>query len=94
MVKNEQVAIAKSGIDRIEARPPAKKGGGKKVVSETHLDDPAKPSTGDGPQGPVARPQLGAPGTPHYSSSGGIVFSDDREFSTVYRRSSGAPISR
>lgn len=89
IVKNEQVAIPKAGIDRIEARPPAKKGG-KKVVQETHVDDPAKPSTDAGPHGPTAGPQS-APGTPGYSSTTSIAFADNGEFSTVYRRASGAP---
>ena len=91
IVKKEQVAIAKSGIDRIEARPPAKKGG-KKVVSETHMDDPAKPSMDAGPHGPTAGPGRDAPGAPGYSSSTNMVFGGDKgEFTIVYRRASGAP---
>ena len=89
VVKNSQVAIAKGSIERIEARPPAKKGG-KKFVSDTHFDDPAKPSTDAGPHGPTAGPQS-APGTPSYSSSTSISSGDDREFTTVYRRASGSP---
>jgi hypothetical protein len=92
IVKNAQISIPKEGIDRIEARPPAKKGG-KKVVRETRVDDPAKPSTDAGPHGPTAGPQS-APGTPNYSSSTSLMYGDNGEFSTVYRRASGAPAQK
>ncbi len=90
IVKNEQVALTKDGIDLIEARPPAKKGAKRKLVQELHVDDPAKPGTDAGPHGPTAGPQ-GTPGAPSYSSTTSIVSGDSREFSTVYRRVSGAP---
>lgn len=93
VVKNEQVAIPKENIDRIESRPPAKKGG-KKLVSETHVDDPAKPSADAGPHGPTAGPQRGAPGAQGYSSSASVSSADKGEFSTVYRRASGAPSNK
>jgi hypothetical protein len=88
VVKNEQVAIPKESIDRIDARPPAKKGG-KKVVGQAHVDDPAKPPTDAGPHGPTAGPQSGPPG-PNFSSTTGFG-SGGAEFATVYRRASGAP---
>jgi hypothetical protein len=92
VVKNEQIAIPKEGIDRIDARPPAKKGG-KKMVSETHVDDPAKPSTDAGPHGPTAGPERNSPGSPNYSSTTSFS-SGGGEFSTVYRRASGAPAQK
>ena len=91
LVKNEQVAIAKEGIDRVEARPPAKKGG-KKVIQETRVDDPARPSTDVGPHGPTAGLQRDVPGPSGYSSSTSVVYGDKGEFSTVYRRAAGAPM--
>jgi hypothetical protein len=91
VVKNEQVAIPKESIDRIDARPPAKKGG-KKVVSETRVDDPAKPGTDAGPHGPTAGPQNGPPG-PNFSSTTSFG-SSGGEFATVYRRASGAPAQK
>ncbi len=93
VIKNEQVAIPKGEIDRIEARPPVKKGG-KKVVQETHTDDPAKPSFDAGPHGPTAGPQRGVPGTLGYSSTTTMSSADKGEFSTVYRRVSGAPAEK
>ncbi len=90
VVKKEQVAIPKGEIDRIEARPPAKKGG-RKLIQETRVDDPAKPSADAGPHGPTAGPQSGVPGTPGYSSTTSVSSGDKGEFSTVYRRVSGAP---
>ena len=88
IVKNEQVAISKDAIDRIEARPPAKKGE-KKLVQSTRVNDPAQPSADAGPHGPTAGPQLGGPGTPSYSSSASVVYGDKGDFVTVYRRASG-----
>ena len=93
IVKNEQVSITKEVIDRIEARPPLKKGG-KKVVRETRVDDPAMPSSDAGPHGPTAGPQRGAPGAPNYSSSTSILYGDNRDYSTVYRRASRAPAQK
>lgn len=93
VVKNEQVAIPKGEIDRIEARPPAKKGG-KRVVHETRVDAPAKPSTDAGPHGPTAGPQRSVPGTPGYSTTTSISSGDKGEFSTIYRRASGAPTEK
>jgi hypothetical protein len=90
LVKNEQVALPKEGIDRIEARPLVKKSR-KTVVRETHLDDPAKSSTDAGPHGPTAGPQRNTPGTPGYSSSASVIYGDKGDFSIVYRRASGAP---
>ena len=90
VVKNEQVAIPKENIDRIESRPPAKKGG-KKLVSETHVDDPAKPSADHG----GLECLIGvAPGAQGYSSTASVSSADKGEFSTVYRRASGAPSNK
>jgi hypothetical protein len=91
IVKNEQVAISKDVIDRIDARPPAKKGAKRKVVQSTRVDDPAQPSSDAGPHGPTAGSQLGTSGTPGYSSSTSVVYGGDGDFNTVYRRASGAP---
>ncbi len=91
IVKNEQVAIPKDGIDQIDARPPAKKGVKKgKLVQETHALDPAQPSTDAGPHGPTAGPQQ-TPGSGNYSSSASYALGDNRDYSTVYRRTSGVP---
>lgn len=86
VVKNEQVSIPKDDIDRIEARPPVKKAG-KKMVSETHVDDPAQPSTDPGPR-------RSAPGSSSYSTTTSISSGDKGEFSTVYRRVAGAPAGK
>lgn len=93
IVKNEQIAIPKDKIDRIESRPPTKKGG-RKVVHETRVDDPAKPKTDAGPYGPTAGPERGVPGTPGYSSTTSVSYGDKGDFSTVYRRASGAPAEK
>jgi|GEM_PF-722679 len=83
VIKNQQTAIPKGEIDRIDARPPAKKGG-KKLVSETHTGEPAVPSA-------EPSPDRSAPGSRSYSTSTMITSADKGDFTTVYRRVSGAP---
>jgi hypothetical protein len=80
VVKNEQKAIPKYQIDRIDARPK----GGSRVTTETKTktDTPdARPQAS-----PQSRPPV--PGTSH---SSGLSIGGKPAFETVYRRPAHAP---
>jgi hypothetical protein len=84
VVKNEQVAIPKDQVDRVDARN-AQPGGRVKVEGKTTTDDPQaakEPAVGMNAQ-PVA-------GT---SVTSGVSIGGKPEFETVYRRPMGAPKS-
>jgi hypothetical protein len=77
VVKNEQVAIAKDQIDRIDFRPKA----GSRIVKETKTTtsapgnpSPAEQRIGGGPPGPSG------------SSSSSLTFGSKPDFETIYRR--------
>ncbi|MBL8178289.1 MAG: sulfatase-like hydrolase/transferase [Bryobacterales bacterium] len=82
VLRNAQTAIAKSEIDRIEARPK----GGQSMTRETRTD------TGPGFDPNAARPQApgSRPSVPGGSSSSSVTFSRPG-FETVYRRRAGQP---
>jgi hypothetical protein len=82
VVKNEQLAIPKDQIDRLDARP-AQPGGRVKVQSTTTVDDPQR----------AHEPEIGmhshrVEGT---STSSGVSVTNKPDFETIYRRSLGAP---
>jgi len=82
VVKNQQIAIPKDQIDRLDARPSA--GSRAKVESKTTVDDPQAAK-----EPPVGMD--GHPGTPSTSSSTSVSFGEKPDFQTVYRRPLGAP---
>lgn len=82
VVKNEQVAVPKEEIDRIDARPT----GGSRVTRQTttKMNTPGNPSPSD------QRIGGGSPG-PSSSSSSSLSIGGKPDFETVYRRMAGAP---
>ena len=80
VVKNEQVAIARNQIDRIDYRPP-QPGGRVTAKSETKATDP---DTTPGPPGHGSR-------TPGTSTSSGLVIGSKPDFETIYRRPAPPP---
>jgi hypothetical protein len=83
VIKNEQTALPKDEIDRIDFRPP---GGGKaRVTKESKIDNDAvnkdirQAKPGDRPSGPSG------------SSGGGLSFGGKPDFQLLYRRQAGAP---
>ena len=81
VVKNEQKAIAKDEIEKLEARP--SKGGGMRGMtrteSKTVATDPAAEAGRPKPQGSAAAPGLS-------STSSGVNFESKPAFELVYRR--------
>jgi hypothetical protein len=75
VVKNEQVAIKRADIDRIDARP----SGGSRVTRESKATQEMKADSGVG----------GRPGNvgPSTSSSSSLTIGGKPDFKTVYRRS-------
>ncbi len=80
VVKNEEVAIPKDQIDRIDYRPP--KGSRVTTQNKTETTDPAA----EAPIGPNRGARV--PGT---SSSSDAIFGNKPDFQTIYRRTSAAP---
>jgi len=81
VVKNEQVAIPKDKIDRIDYRPP----GGSRVTKETKITQEgpdANPSPPGVPQGPAG---------PSSSTSSNVSIGSKPDFETIYRRTAGPP---
>jgi hypothetical protein len=77
VVKNEQVAIPRDKIDRIDYRPP----GGSRVTKETKTTQEApgeKPAPPGVPQNPSGS-----------SSSSSVTIGSKPDFETIYRRSAG-----
>ena len=79
MVKNEQLAIQKDDIDRIDYRPIR----ASRVTKESHtsVSDPAQ----KGPPMPNERPG------PTTSSSTSFGVQNKPDFETIYRRTAGSP---
>lgn len=80
-LKNEQIAIPRDKIDRVDARP----SNATRIVKESKVTttDPAK-----------EHPKPGQPGSasvPGTSSSSGLSIQGKPDFETVYRRAVGAP---
>ncbi len=80
VVKNEQVAIARDQIDRIDYRP-AQKAGRVTAKSETKATEP---DLTPGPPGHGSR----VPGT---STSSGLSIGSKPDFETIYRRPAPPP---
>lgn len=83
VVKNEQVAIQKADIDRLDARP-----AGSRVTRETRTttNDPQQP---DNVRTPLSRPPSSTG-----SSSSSVNIGSKPDFETVYRRTASAPAGR
>jgi hypothetical protein len=86
VLKNEQVALAKDEIDRIDARPKAQKA---KAVKETRVErDVHRPERAAAPPRSLREPAAGSPET---SSSTNVTWAGGKApFETVYRRTAGA----
>ncbi|MBZ5724485.1 MAG: hypothetical protein LAP87_05765 [Acidobacteriia bacterium] len=76
VLKNEQVAIPRDQIDRIDARPP---GGRVAKESKTTVSEPDA----------TPRPQQRT--TPGESTSSNVTIHGKPDFETIYRRATGAP---
>jgi hypothetical protein len=83
VVKNEQMAIPKDQVDRVEARP--QPGGRVKVEGKTTTDDPQA----------AKEPPVGMNGHPAVTTSttSTVAIGGKPDFETVYRRPLGAPKS-
>ncbi len=75
VMKNEQTAIAKDGIDRIDARP----AGAPRKPSVQKTDTQTEPDY-------TPRPNAGPP-VPGSSSSSSVSWGNKPDFETIYRRS-------
>jgi hypothetical protein len=80
VVKNEQKAIPRAEIDRLDARPK----GGSRVTTET------KSKTEDPDTRPQGSPQARPP-VPGQSSSSSVSIGGKPGYETLYRRAAGAP---
>ena len=83
VVKNEQTAIAKEAIDRIDYRPPQTGG---RVTRESR-------STTDLPEPVGPRPTPGA-SVPGNNSTSSVSMGSKPEFETIYRRTSAPPAQK
>jgi hypothetical protein len=81
-LKDEQTAIAKEDIDRVDARPSDK---GKRVVAETKTAA-TNPNHSASP-----RDNIGGSSMPGTSSSSGLTLGGKPDFQTVYRRLPAPP---
>lgn len=88
IVKNEELAIPRAKIDRVDSRSAKKSGPA--VTSTTKTEDVPVVST-EGPQGPTAGPSSNYPGGSNSSTSTSIAYGAP-EYRTVYRRSATAPV--
>ena len=85
VLKNEQVAIPREQIDRVDARPAPSSGKPAKTTTTTTKVDP--------PDGKVAAPpsQVKGPDGPSSSTSSTVSLGNSKgDFETVYRRRTGA----
>lgn len=85
IVKNEQVAIPKEDIERIDARPPQN---GSRVTKET------KSSNTESAPRDAASPKPNRDGGPSSSSSSSVAFGSKPDFETVYTRLAPPPVKR
>ena len=83
VVKNEQTAIPKDQIERVDARPAVK---GSRVTKESRITTDTPQPQPVGPQ-----PTPGRPDVPGTSSSSGLSVGSKPDFETVYRRSATLP---
>ena len=84
VVKNQQMAIPKDQIDRLDARPTG--GSRAKMETKTTVEDPQAAK-----EPPVGMD--GHPGASNTSSSTSVSFGQKPDFQTVYRRPLGTPKS-
>lgn len=84
VVKNEQTAIPRDQIDRIDARPAQT---GSRVVKETRTTTSTEPPGAKAD--PIGQPK-GAPG-PSSSTSSTLSMGSKPDFETVYRRTAAGP---
>ncbi|QOY86690.1 hypothetical protein [Paludibaculum fermentans] len=85
IVKNEQVAIPREEIERIDARPAQ---AGSRVTKET------KTSREVAGARDAASPKPNHEGGPSSSSSSSVAFGSKAEFETIYTRLAPAPMKR
>jgi hypothetical protein len=83
VVKNEQIAIPKEQVDRVDARPQA--AGRVKVEGKTTTGDPQ--AAKEPPEGMNGHPAVST------TTTSGVLIGGKPEFETVYRRSMGVPKS-
>ena len=83
VVKNEQIAVPKEQIERLDARP-TQQGSRVKVEGKNTTDDPQKAHAPSG-AGMHSEPVVGT------SSSSGVTITGKPDFETVYRRPLGVP---
>lgn len=86
VVKNEQVAIPKDDIDRIDARP-AQTGSRVRPESKTTTSTPGESTAAGDRIGPGG----GGGGRPNTSYSSGVSIGSKPDFETVYRRTTAGP---
>lgn len=79
VVKNEEIAISRDDIDRLDYRP-----------SQTTAPIRETRSTATGPEGTMPSPQ-GHPGGPSTSTSTSYGFGSKPDFQTIYRRPPPSP---
>src|SRR4051794_24786459 len=80
--KNEQTAIARDVIDRIDSRPSGKS----RVTTESKMA--TKDTTGD-PKAAIPAPNSRGGGGPTTSTSTGLSIGSRPEFETIYKRPTG-----
>ncbi|MGJ5815382.1 hypothetical protein [Paludibaculum fermentans] len=85
IVKNEQVAIPKEDIERIDARPAQT--GSRMTKQSTTSRDVSAPRD-------AASPKPNHDGGPSTSSSSSVAFGSKGDFETVYSRLAPAPMKR
>jgi hypothetical protein len=83
VVKNEQVAIPREQIDRIDYRPP----GGNKVTKETKVTQNDPPGSGTPQRGPT----YGASVPSQQNVTTGVTVGGKPDFELLYRRPAGKP---
>jgi len=81
VVKNQQIAIPKDQVDRVDARP--EPGRRVKVDGKTTTEDPQ--AAKEPPVGMNAQPVVGS------STTSSVVIGSKPDFETVYRRPLGVP---
>jgi hypothetical protein len=84
--KNEQTAIARDQIDRVDYRPSGKS----RVTKETTTK--VNDGVGD-PRAVIPSPRQGNPG-PSTSTSSNLSIGSKPDFETIYRRPTGAPAKK
>lgn len=87
VIKNEETAIPRDEIDRIDARPSTTSGPRVKTETKGEVGGPTAAS-------PEERAQGNLGGNSGYSSSASISGGNKPDFETVYRRTATAPVPK